>query len=195
MAIVADRAWQCRTDKRRLPCANAPVRHEERGACLMETFFAAAAERLARSGDRAPGGGAALALLERLGFRLDELQTVPIGLFVDEATMADDLLAAGFTPAELEVAGLLEDPRLAGRLVGPIRGISGRMVGFWARHPRGEDPKYLYFTAGWHEDVVAYGLDLAVRARAAVAVRSCSSTICSTPWRSSRSACCTSPRW
>ncbi len=91
--------------------------------------------------------------------RLDEL---PAGLFVQRAVMEACLQKAGFTPADIRRSGLTSDPRLAGRLVGPVRDRHGRIVSFWARHPHNDDGKYLLLHKEWPQQVPAIGLDMAL---------------------------------
>jgi len=62
------------------------------------------------------------------------------------------------------------DQRLAGRLVGPIVDLNGAIVGFWARHPQGSPPSYLYWRGGWRDDVPAFGLQAALAAAKARAL-------------------------
>ncbi len=86
------------------------------------------------------------------------------------------LLAQGFTEAELVTVGLLSTgdrgnayDRFRGRLIWPIRDITGATVGFGARKllPDDQDkgPKYLNTpdTPVYHKSQVLYGLDLARR--------------------------------
>lgn len=86
------------------------------------------------------------------------------------------LLAQGFTEDELVSAGLLSTgdrgkpyDRFRGRLIWPIRDITGQTVGFGARKllPDDQDkgPKYLNTndTPVYHKSQVLYGLDLARR--------------------------------
>ncbi len=60
----------------------------------------------------------------------------------------------------LKASKLASDRRLVGRLVGPIRDAQGRIVSFWARHPEGHRPHYLYLNAHWQRHAVFYGLDV-----------------------------------
>lgn len=78
-----------------------------------------------------------------------------------------------FTEVELETAGLLSRgergvyDRFRGRLVWPIRDVTGATIGFGARRLRDDDngPKYLNTpeTPVYHKAKVLYGLDLAKR--------------------------------
>ena len=83
------------------------------------------------------------------------------------------LTAKKFTEVELETAGLLSRgergvyDRFRGRLVWPIRDVTGATIGFGARRLRDDDkgPKYLNSpeTPVYHKAKVLYGLDLAKR--------------------------------
>jgi len=83
------------------------------------------------------------------------------------------LRGRGFTPEELLAAGLVSSgdrgvyDRFRGRLVWPIRDITGQAVGFGARRLLDDDkgPKYLNTpeTPVYHKAQVLYGLDLAKR--------------------------------
>lgn len=83
------------------------------------------------------------------------------------------LTAQGFTRDELSAAGLVSQgqrgvyDRFRGRLVWPIRDITGQVVGFGARRLYEDDkgPKYLNTpeTPIYHKAQVLYGLDLAKR--------------------------------
>jgi DNA primase len=83
------------------------------------------------------------------------------------------LRGRGFTDAELQGAGLVSSgdrgvyDRFRGRLVWPIRDLTGATLGFGARRLLEDDPgpKYLNTpeTAVYHKAQVLYGLDLAKR--------------------------------
>jgi DNA primase len=87
--------------------------------------------------------------------------------------LSKHLVAAGFTLQELLDAGLVSQgdrgvyDRFRGRLVWPIRDVTGQTIGFGARKLREDDqgPKYLNTpeTAVYHKSRVLYGLDLAKR--------------------------------
>lgn len=140
------------------------VGEAEHDACLMESFFSVSHELLNHQFDSNDVGSVCQKYLSRLGFDLEHVDALPVGLFVDHSMMHGGLLEAGYNSEELDSAGLLADQRLAGRVIGPIRGLTGRITGFWARHPEGESPKYLYFSSGWKHEAIAFGLDLAIRA-------------------------------
>jgi len=88
--------------------------------------------------------------------------------------LGDHLKRLGFTEQELTTAGLLSTgergnsyDRFRGRLVWPIRDVTGATVGFGARKLADDDqgPKYLNTpeTPVYHKSQVLYGLDLARR--------------------------------
>lgn len=87
--------------------------------------------------------------------------------------MLDALTAQGFTREELTTAGLVSQgqrgvyDRFRGRVVWPIRDITGQVIGFGARKLYGDDqgPKYLNTpeTTLYKKTQVLYGLDLAKR--------------------------------
>jgi len=85
--------------------------------------------------------------------------------------LSKHLVAQGFSVAELIEAGLVSQgdrgvyDRFRGRLVWPIRDVTGHTIGFGARKLREDDqgPKYLNTpeTPVYHKSRVLYGLDLA----------------------------------
>jgi DNA primase len=87
--------------------------------------------------------------------------------------LSKHLVSLGFTEAELLAAGLVGQgdrstyDRFRGRLVWPIRDVTGQTLGFGARRLLDDDqgPKYLNTpeTAVYHKSQVLYGLDLAKR--------------------------------
>lgn len=87
------------------------------------------------------------------------------------------LRGRSFTESELTASGLVSQggrgiyDRFRGRLVWPIRDVTGDVIGFGARHLLEEDqgPKYLNTpeTAIYKKSQVLYGIDLAKRAIAA----------------------------
>ena len=78
--------------------------------------------------------------LGSLGFDLQQLDSLPIGVFLSPSVMKEGLLRAGFRPEDIIASGLVSDPRVAGRLIGPIRNAKGQILNFWARHPEGLRP-------------------------------------------------------
>ncbi len=87
--------------------------------------------------------------------------------------LSKHLTTLGYTQAELLAAGLIGQgdrgtyDRFRGRLVWPIRDVTGQTLGFGARRLLDDDqgPKYLNTpeTAVYHKSQVLYGLDLAKR--------------------------------
>ena len=87
--------------------------------------------------------------------------------------LTNHLKGRGFTTEELAASGLVSQgdrgvyDRYRGRLVWPIRDVTGQTVGFGARRLLDDDqgPKYLNTpeTAIYHKAQVLYGLDLAKR--------------------------------
>ncbi|MEV1130571.1 DNA primase [Agromyces sp. NPDC049794] len=87
--------------------------------------------------------------------------------------LTNHLKARGFSTEELAAAGLVSQgdrgvyDRFRGRLIWPIRDVTGQTVGFGARRLLDDDqgPKYLNTpeTAIYHKAQVLYGLDLAKR--------------------------------
>lgn len=90
--------------------------------------------------------------------------------------LGDALKKQGFTSDELTASGLLSTgdrgnayDRFRGRLIWPIRDVTGQTIGFGARKLLSDDddkgPKYLNTpeTAVYHKSQVLYGLDLARR--------------------------------
>jgi DNA primase len=114
------------------------------------------------------------AFLGERGFDQGAAQRFGVG-FAPQSwdALSTHLKAKGYTEAELVTAGLLSQgdrgayDRFRGRLVWPIRDLTGATVGFGARRLREDDkgPKYLNTpeTPVYHKSSVLYGLDLAKR--------------------------------
>ncbi|UVY82849.1 DNA primase [Brachybacterium sp. NBEC-018] len=110
-------------------------------------------------------------LTER-GFDREAAERFGVG-FAPEGwdSITNVLRGRGFTEAELTASGLVSAgqrgvyDRFRGRLVWPIRDITGNTIGFGARRLLEQDkgPKYLNTpeTAIYHKSSVLYGLDLA----------------------------------
>ncbi|PFG31228.1 DNA primase [Paramicrobacterium agarici] len=122
----------------------------------------------------APCADAGRAFLGERGFDAQAAARFGIG-FAPKSwdSLYKHLTAAGFTRDELVTAGLLSQgdrgvyDRFRGRLVWPIRDVTGQTVGFGARRLFDDDkgPKYLNTpeTPVYHKAQVLYGLDLAKR--------------------------------
>ena len=114
------------------------------------------------------------AFLGQRGFDADAATRFGVGFAPkswDELT--NHLRAKGFTTEELTLSGLVSSgdrgiyDRFRGRLVWPIRDITGQTIGFGARKLLDDDkgPKYLNTPESpvYHKAQVLYGLDLAKR--------------------------------
>jgi len=108
------------------------------------------------------------------GFDQSAAERFGIGFAPRGGVLAKHLKAQGFSEEELVTAGLLGRgdrgdvyDRFRGRLVWPIRDVTGQTLGFGARKLLDDDngPKYLNTpeTPVYHKSQVLYGLDLAKR--------------------------------
>jgi DNA primase len=122
-----------------------------------------------------PGARAAREFLARRGFDRDAAQRYGCG-YAPESwdALTKHLRQRGFTDEELVTAGLSREARsgsridrFRGRLLWPIRDISGDIIGFGARRLREDDdgPKYLNTpeTPLYKKSHVLYGIDQAKR--------------------------------
>ncbi|GAA4432782.1 DNA primase [Georgenia halophila] len=122
-----------------------------------------------------PGAALARQFLAERGFDRQAATTFGVG-FAPEGWdhLLRHLRGQGFTEAELMASGLVSQgnrgiyDRFRGRLVWPIRDVTGETVGFGARRLLEDDPgpKYLNTpeTPIYKKSQVLYGLDLAKRA-------------------------------
>lgn len=112
--------------------------------------------------------------LGQRGFDASAAERFGIGFAPRGQALGTHLTAKGFTDDELVIAGLLGRgergdvyDRFRGRLVWPIRDVTGATLGFGARKLLDDDsgPKYLNTpeTPVYHKSQVLYGLDLAKR--------------------------------
>jgi DNA primase len=155
--------------------AGGPGRREEPGRRqrLLEAHRVAAefyAEQLF-----APGAQAARAFLAERSFDRSDAERFGVGYAPTgwDALMRH-LQGRGFTQPELVASGLVSQgqrgiyDRFRGRLVWPIRDVTGAVIGFGARRLYDEDqgPKYLNTpeTSLYKKAQVLYGIDLAKRA-------------------------------
>ena len=117
--------------------------------------------------------------LERRGLTRETWEGWQLGYALDSwDALKDRLTARGYTPEEIEVAGLVirrEDgsgyyDRFRGRLMIPIRDLQGRTIGFGGRilreDPERSQPKYINSpqTPLFDKGSVLYGLDMARKA-------------------------------
>jgi hypothetical protein len=100
------------------------------------------------------------------GFGWDQLADLPLGVITTRRAMFDDLCGAGFSATEIRHSRLLSDPRLPGRIVGPICDATGTIVSFWARESDEGLPRHLFLTRHWRRSAPLVGLETALAAAA-----------------------------
>ena len=121
-----------------------------------------------------PEAEPARAFLGSRGFDASAAQRFGVGFAPRGSALRTHLKSLGYTEEELVTAGLLGRgdrgdvyDRFRGRLVWPIRDVTGATLGFGARKLLDDDngPKYLNTpeTPVYHKSQVLYGLDLAKR--------------------------------
>lgn len=134
---------------------------------LAEAFLRLCREHLhgAAAGE---AGEAARVFLSRQGIDRSMALRLPVGLLFDCSQMRAALAQQGFTPEEIRASELAADPRLPGRLMGPVRDGNGQLVTFWAWDVQGRRPRLLFHRA-WKHRVPAVGLDVALPALAGLA--------------------------
>ncbi len=139
---------------------------------LLEAHKAAAdfyAERL-----HSPAAAAARAFLSERGFELADAARFGVGYAPAEwEALTSHLRGRGFTDAELLTGGLASQgrrgpvDRFRGRLIWPVRDLTGDVIAFGARKLAADDdgPKYLNTpeTPLFKKSAVLYGADLAKR--------------------------------
>ncbi|MEW9534500.1 DNA primase [Microbispora sp. NPDC049125] len=149
-----------------------PGREQGERQRLIEAHRAAAefyAERLA-----APDAAAGRRFLSERGFERADAERFGVGHAPAEwEALSRHLMGRGFTSSELIKGGLAREgrrgpvDRFRGRLVWPIRDITGDVIGFGARKLLDSDdgPKYLNTPESpiYHKGSVLYGVDLAKR--------------------------------
>jgi hypothetical protein len=144
---------------------NQPVHSVEPSDSLREAYFRHAHARLSASADLPEAKGwrddpwrAARAALHQHGFDLRKVERLPAGYVPSIEPIWHSLLRDGFSADEIRASNLLADSRLPGRLIGPIRDASRRIISFWARLPEQLD-RTLYLSANWKEQTGVFGLD------------------------------------
>ena len=149
-----------------------PGREHGQRRRLLDAHRAAAeffSERL-----RAPDAATARAFLAERGFELADAERFGVGYAPAEwEALTRHLIGRGFTQQELLLGGLASEgrrgpvDRFRGRLVWPIRDVTGDVVAFGARKlaAGGDGPKYLNTpeTPLFKKSSVLYGADLAKR--------------------------------
>ena len=130
---------------------------EARRETLWETFLG-----LARTVLETDAGAAARAYLAGRTFTDEEVRDAGFGVYTSHEAVAAALTDAGFTREEIAAVGLT-DARWRGRLVIPWRDRAGHVGGAAARDLAGSEPKYLYSAGLSKADLVAFGLDVALR--------------------------------
>jgi len=121
-----------------------------------------------------PAAEPARSFLGERGFDASAAERFGVGFAPRGGAVRTHLQSLGFTEEELVTAGLLGRgdrgdvyDRFRGRLVWPIRDVTGATLGFGARKLLDDDngPKYLNTpeTPVYHKSQVLYGLDLAKR--------------------------------
>ncbi|MCF4123752.1 DNA primase [Antribacter sp. KLBMP9083] len=121
-----------------------------------------------------PGAGAARAFLAERSFDRADAERFGVGYApTGWDALQRHLQGRGFTQAELVASGLMSQgqrgiyDRFRGRVVWPIRDVTGAVIGFGARRLYEEDqgPKYLNTpeTSLYKKSQVLYGIDLAKR--------------------------------
>ncbi|MDR1294565.1 MAG: DNA primase [Bifidobacteriaceae bacterium] len=142
-----------------------------RGRLIEANRVAAEYFAAALSGPQARGGRD---FLRSRGFDGEVAQRYGVGYAPDSwDSLLRHMRGKGFTEAEISAAGLVSQgqrghyDRFRGRLVWPIRDLTGSVVGFGARRLAESDtgPKYLNTpeTPVYHKSQVLYGVDLAKR--------------------------------
>jgi hypothetical protein len=134
---------------------------EERLQTLAEALFDEAHRAIFEDPVSRPSLQAVQRCLRDRGFNLARLDRLPLGWCQSRENLRDHLLRAGFTSEELGASRLLADRRLSGRIVGPIRDRQQRIVSFWAIHPNGHPPKYLFWKSPRAHQLGVFGVDLA----------------------------------
>ncbi|WP_449063257.1 DNA primase, partial [Planomonospora algeriensis] len=149
-----------------------PGREQGERSRLIEAHRAAAEFYAAKLAD--PEAAPGRRFLSERGFERVDAERFGVGYApAGWEALTRHLLARGFTAAELVKGGLAKEgrrgpiDRFRGRLVWPIRDITGDVIGFGARklNDAEDGPKYLNTPESplYHKSEVLYGVDLAKR--------------------------------
>ena len=129
--------------------------HLDRRADLLDTFAAACqAELVSDRGDRARE------YLIGRGLPPDAVATTGLGMVPDRRVALGALRDAGFADDEIARAGVLDDRRWQGRVLGVWRTDRGRIGTLWTRSIdpfADEASKYLYLKGASRTDLAPYG--------------------------------------
>ena len=149
-----------------------PGQEQSQRRRLLDAHRAAAEFYAERLGD--PGAEHARKFLSERGFEIKDAERFGVGFSPKSwEDLTRHLRGRGFTDGELIAAGLAREgsrgarDRFRGRLMWPIRDLSGDVIAFGARKldPDDDGPKYLNTpeTSLFRKSTVLYGADLAKR--------------------------------
>ncbi len=128
----------------------------ERVVSLLESFLALGRRRFAEA--KPPVRRSLVAWLARSGLDAAGVAELGLGVAGELSETRRELEEAGFSPQEIDASSLADDPRLVGRLIGPIRDRHGCLLSIWARDPEDRAPKFL-FKGPWRDFTPLAGLD------------------------------------
>ncbi len=140
------------------PEAERELAAQERVISLLEAFLVLARRRFENA--KPPLRRSLLAWLGKHGFDAAAAEDSALGVVGDLAETRRELEELGYSPQEIDASSLTDDPRLVGRVVGPIRDHLGRLLSFWAHDVRGRPPKFL-FKGPWRNWTPLVGLEAA----------------------------------
>ena len=138
-------------------------RPRDRRSELLNDFFELCCGELASA-----RGSAGRAYLENRGIQPDEVERIGLGVAPDPEQSARALRDKGYSTAEVTRAGLVADPRWAGRILGAWRDERGKVGTLWARtvtDAESSAPRYLYLRGTSRAALPPYGLSEIVATR------------------------------
>ena len=114
---------------------------------ICRAFFDSAKANLAGAAgdDASPESRAAAAFLCEQAISAARAEELEIGFCRSPERMTHTLAEDGFSLDEIAASGLLDDERIAGRLIGPILDAQARIVNFWAIRPIPRDSSVLFY--------------------------------------------------